>query len=73
MLTLITALLSAVGELMDKLPNFEQRKKEKYFELKQELYDELNKPSYKRNHGRISELMDDIVQFMEAFGQDIKS
>ena len=56
---------------MDKTPNYPQKKKEEYFELKNSLEDETKKEYPDRDDDRIMNLRDEFILFAETFAKEI--
>lgn len=69
-LQLIAAALSIVDKAMDMAPNYEQRKKQKYYKLKREFLNEITREDGDDN--RIGNLRDELLQFLETFNKEIQ-
>jgi len=67
----IFTVIKLIDKVMDRMPNYEQRKKEKYFKLKKKLLDESKKPNHLKIDGRIDDLVDELILFVDAFSEEI--
>lgn len=65
----ITLTISLVDQILKKMPDYEQRKKEKYFKLKKEYVFEKN--SSNRDDNRMCKLRDELRLFVESFSNEI--
>lgn len=68
---IIGALLSIIDKVMDKLPSYEQAKRNRYHKLKEEYYEELQKIPGERNAARITELYYELVRFANDFAKEL--
>lgn len=68
---LVTALLGAFGKALDKLPNYDQKKRKEYYELRLAYLQELQKE--KRDLDLFMNLRDQLKAFLEAFEIDIEA
>ena len=66
-----TLALSAIEKLLDHLPNYEQRKRDKFFKLKKEYVEEINKEYYQRDDDKVLNLRDELIVFLESFQKEI--
>lgn len=62
-----------VTSVINLLPNYSQRKKEKFFKIKKELLSEIKKEPQDRNDGELGDLIDEFILFLNSFGQEIKA
>ena len=67
---LIGAALSALSSVMSKLPDYDQRKKEKFYKLKAKYENELNKVDC--DDQLIDDLRDELRLFFEVFAEEIQ-
>ena len=65
----ITLLLSIFDKVLDKTPDFDQKKKNQYFKLKKEYEDE--KKSINRDDNRVDNLRDKLLLFVETYSKEI--
>ncbi len=66
----ITLLLSITDKLMDKFPNYSQRKREEFRDLKRAYLEEM-KSNY-RDDEKVDLLRDEIKLFVEAFSKELE-
>lgn len=59
-------------QVMDQIPNYDQRKKKQYFNLKQSLDAAWNAPWEQRDDDLILNLQEEMKTFLEAFYEEIK-
>lgn len=57
---------------MDQIPNYDQRKKKEYYNLKNRLNDSWNAPWEKRDDDLILNLQEKMKVFLESFYEEIK-
>ena len=65
--------LNIGNELMKKIPDYDQKKRQQFFNKTTQLQDEWNKPYDKRDDDLILNLRDELSAFLEAFYKEIKS
>ncbi len=58
--------------LMEHIPNYDQRKREKFHKLIRMYQDEIVRPADMTDHDLIMNLKQDIHTFLEAFSEEIK-
>lgn len=58
--------------ILDQIPNYEQRKKEKYHKLVSDYQNEIVRPADMQDHDLILNLRQDIYNYLEAFLTEIK-
>ncbi len=68
---LIAAALSIISKVMDTLPNYEQAKKQKFHKLKEEYYEEFQKPSGERDDNKLTDLYGQLVRFASDFAKEL--
>lgn len=66
---LITALLTVMGESMKMLPDYEQRKIEKFHKLRTEYENEVKKPYEFRNDELVAHLASELRRYGEDFAK----
>jgi len=66
---LIGALLGVVDKIMDRLPSYEQRKREKFHKLKKAYLEEINREDGDDNLA--DNLRDELKLFIESFSKEI--
>lgn len=64
---IIGLLLGVVDKVLDRLPTYDQKKKEQYFKLRQEYEEELKKDFPERDDSRILDLRDELLNFVSSF------
>ena len=70
-LNTINLLLSVTDKLMDKLPDYEQRKKEKFLKMKRRYENEKAKQYPDRDDNLIGIYRDRILRFIAIFNSEI--
>ena len=65
----ITIAISLVDQILKKMPAYDQRKKEKYYELKKKYI--LEKNSINRDDNLVSIYRDELRLFVESFSNEI--
>ena len=70
-LNTINLLLSVTDKLMDKLPDYEQRKKEKFLKMKRRYENEKAKQYPDRDDNLIGVYRDRILRFIAIFNSEI--
>lgn len=68
----ITALLGVTSKLLDKTPDYNQKKKENFFKMKNAYEAELKKEYSQRDDDMIMNLREEIVLFAGSFSKEIK-
>lgn len=68
----VDLLLSVTGKLLDKLPDYDQRKKEKFYKLQKEYNEEITKEYPQRDDNKIANLRDEIKLFTSTFIKEIQ-
>ena len=66
---LIGALLGVVDKILEATPNYEQRKREKYFKLKKQYIEEVNREDGDDNLA--DNLADELKLFVESFSKEL--
>ena len=66
---IIAAALSICDKLLDKTPNYTQKKKEKYYAIKKAYYEELTHAN--RDDSRVDNLRDELIMFIDAFSKEL--
>jgi len=61
----------AISKLMDKIPNYDQRKKKKYYKLKRSLNEQRKLVYPKRDDELILNLADELYDLGEIFYKEI--
>lgn len=64
-------LVGVFDKLLDKMPSFDQTKKNKFYKLKKELIHEENKPFISRDDNRIDNLRDELQLLIQVFDEEI--
>ena len=70
-LSTIAIALGLADKLMDKVPDYDQRKKEKYYKLKRKYNEEISKKYSERDDHLIGCLSDELCDFLETFNEEI--
>lgn len=70
MLALVSVALETINEVMKKLPDYDDRKREQYFRLIRDLKNEML--STDRDDLRVDELSDKLQQFLEVFRSELR-
>lgn len=68
----VELLLSVTGKLLDKLPDYDQRKKEKFNKLQKEYNEEITKEYPQRDDNKLANLRDEIKIFTSTFIKEIQ-
>lgn len=63
--------LNLANKVMDKLPDYDQRKKQDFVEKKTKLSEEWAKPYTKRDDDLILNLQDELSAFLIAFHDEV--
>lgn len=63
--------LSIIDKLMDKIPDYSQRKREQYKNLKNKYLNEKN--AEKRDDNLVDIYHDELIVFLEAFAKELKA
>jgi len=69
----LAAVLQIANKLMDKIPDYDQRKKEKLFKLSKEYQEELVRPRDMQDDDLIANLQDEIKLFVTTFAKEIEN
>ena len=67
----VTMLLSVVGKVMDKLPNYDQRKKEEFYKLRTKYENEKSKEYYMRDDNQLGIYRDRVMRFCSIFSTEL--
>jgi hypothetical protein len=70
---LLETAMSIADKLMDKIPNYDQRKKEKYYKLKRKYENEKSKVWHERDDQRIDLLRYELCDFLKIFNSEISA
>jgi len=65
--------LSLGDKLLEKIPNYDQKKRNSYYEKKSLYLSEVSKTYPERDDDLILNLRDDLKAFLEAFNKEIKN
>lgn len=60
------------SELLEKFPDYDQRKKSKYHKMIKDYRTEVNRPADMADHDLILNLRRDIHDFLDTFYKEIK-
>lgn len=69
----LQAALQIANKLLDKIPDYDQRKKEKLFKLSKEYQEELVRPRDMQDDDLIANLQDEIKLFVTTFAKEIEN
>lgn len=69
-LELLGSLFGVVDKIMSAMPNYEQRKRKEYFDLKKRYLDEITREDGDDNLA--DNIRDELQLFIEAFAQEIQ-
>lgn len=64
--------LKLASQIMSNIPDYDQRKKEKFFNLSRQLEEEWNRPYPDRDDDLILNLRDELGLFIKSFYEEIK-
>jgi len=67
----VTMLLSVVGKVMDKLPNYTQKKKEEFYELRTQYEEEVAKEYPNRDDNKLGIYRDRVMRFCSIFNSEL--
>lgn len=70
---IVNLLLSITDKLMDRLPDYNQRKREQYHKLKMKYLTESSKAYPDRDDNLIGLCRIDLAEFVKTFEQEIES
>jgi len=70
---LVTALAGVTGQLLAKMPNYPQKKKEHYFYLLSQFNLEIKMERYARDDNKIMFLKEEILNFVNTFTAEIQA
>lgn len=65
-------LLGVVDKVLSKMPEYDQRKKEEFYDLKKRYEDEKAKDALHRDDLTIDQCYSDLVRFCEIFRDEIQ-
>ena len=65
----ITLFLSVFDKVLDRMPNYSQRKKKQYYKLKKAYLDEIK--SENRSDTAVDVYFGDLILFIECFGAEL--
>lgn len=68
---IFTTLLTIADKLLDKSPNYSQKKKEDYVKLKRQYNDELKRDYSDRDDDLVLNLRDELLSYVQAFAREI--
>lgn len=68
---LVGAALSIVDKAMDLIPNYDQRKKQKFYKMRMQYEDEKNKEYPHRDDNLVGIYRDRCLQFIAIFADEI--
>jgi len=69
---IVEATLNVVDELLKKLPDYEQIKKEKYYRLKKNYRSLLTRDHPYRDDNAIDNARDELMEYVLVFSKEIK-
>ena len=72
-ISIVTSAMELVKDIIDMLPDYNQTKREKYYELRKKLQEELRKEDHEKVDGRIDDLYDELRLFLDSFREEIKT
>lgn len=74
---LITVSMATLGKALDlakdKLPNYTQKKREKFFELQKSYMEETLKEYHLRDDAKVVYLIKELTIFMKTFQEEIEN
>lgn len=73
MINTIAAAIELANSILEKLPSYEQRKREKFFKLRTKINEELKKPDKDKIDGLIDDLYDDLGLLFNSFRKEIET
>jgi len=68
---IIQLALSITDKLMDKIPNYEQRKREQFHKLRDKYEKEIVKNYPDRDDTRIDDYRDNLLRFLQDFNKEV--
>jgi len=68
----IATLITIATKLLDKTPNYSQKKREQWHDLQQRYSEELKKLYPERDDDLVMNLREQIILFASTFDQEIK-
>jgi len=68
----LQAALQIANKLLDKIPDYDQRKKEKYHKLLKDYTIEKARPADMTDHDLILNMRDEIKNFLLVFSKEIE-
>lgn len=71
-LAAVTALLGIIDKFMDKIPDYDQKKRDQFHELKLRFEEEKKRIYPDRDDDLIMNLRDQIIAFAEDFNKEIQ-
>jgi len=66
-------LLVVVGKILDKLPNYSQRKKEKYYKLCKQFENEMSRDYGNRDDNLVGVYKMELERFVKVFSSEIET
>lgn len=69
----VNLLLSITGKVLDKLPNYSQKKRKQFYKLKTAYDEEINAIPKYRDDQKIDQLWDELRNFIIIFNQELGS
>jgi hypothetical protein len=67
----INILLKVTDKLMDRLPNYSQRKKKQYLKLRRLYEKEIQRDYSSRDDNLVDNYRDELLRFIETFSTEI--
>ena len=71
MIEFVALAMSLTDKLLDKMPDYSQGKKEKYYQIKRKYVREMSKDTPYRDDVRIDEYRDQLLVFLKSFNSEI--
>ena len=71
--SIISNLLGALEEAIKLIPDYEQRKKNQYFKLKERYENEKSKEYYERDDNQLAIYRSDLMRFISVFRSEIST
>ena len=68
---LLEASITLASEFLKKRPDYDQKKKEQFLELREKYDTEKNKPHDVRADNVVDTLRDELVRFIQVFSQEV--
>lgn len=70
-ITLVTTTISLADKALSLVPNYDQRKKKKFYELKERYENEFRKDYPERDDNLIDHYRNDLLCHIQAFSSEI--